>query len=250
MSFASRLLRITALVTWHRRLGLTAAIFVLVLAVTGLTLNHTDDLGLDERHLAAGWLLNWYGIEAPDEADSYVLSYGVVTRLGDRLYLDTRLIEHDVSAINGAVASEDLVIVAIDGDLLLLTADGERVERLGREAGLPQGIDSLGLDPANRVLLRSSAGLYRAGPALLSWDRVADDPGPIRWARPAATDEAMLVTLRADYLGSILSLERVLLDLHSGRILGRFGPWLMDLAAVLLLVLAVTGIWLWNLRRV
>ena len=104
-------------------------------------------------------------------------------------------------------------------------------------------------DPANRVLLRSSDGLYRADPALLSWDRVADDPDPIRWAKPAATDEAMLATLRADYLGSILSLERVLLDLHSGRILGRFGPWLMDLAAVLLLVLAVTGIWLWNVRK-
>ncbi len=249
MSFVSRLQRINTLATWHRRLGLTAAVFVLALAVTGLMLNHTGDLGLDKRHLEAGWLLNWYGIEAPHDADSYALSYGVVTRLGDRLYLDTRLIERDVSAINGAVASQDLVVVAVDGDLLLLTADGERVERLGREDGLPQGVDSLGLDPANRVLLRSSDGLYRADPALLSWDRVADDPDPIRWAKPAATDEAMLATLRADYLGSILSLERVLLDLHSGRILGRFGPWLMDLAAVLLLVLAVTGIWLWNVRK-
>lgn len=249
MSFASRLRRITALVTWHRRMGLTAAVFVLVLAVTGLTLNHTDDLGLHERHLAAGWLLNWYGIEAPQDADSYVLSYGVVTRLGDRLYLDTRLVEQDVGTIAGAVTSEDLVIVAVDGDLLLLTADGERVERLGREDGLPQGVDGLGFDPANRVLLRSSDGLYRADPALLSWDRVGDDPDPIRWARPGATDEAMLAALRADYLASILTLERVLLDLHSGRIFGRFGPWLMDLAAVLLLVLAVTGICVWSLRR-
>ena len=178
MSFASRLRRISALVTWHRRLGLTAAVFVLVLAVTGLTLNHTDDLGLDERHLAAGWLLNWYGIEAPHDADSYVLSYGVVTRLGDRLYLDTRLVEQDVGTIAGAVTSEDLVIVAVDGDLLLLTADGERVERLGREDGLPQGVDGLGVDPANRVLLRSGDGLYRADSALLSWDRVGDRPGP------------------------------------------------------------------------
>lgn len=249
MSFASRLRRISALVTWHRRLGLTAAVFVLVLAVTGLTLNHTDDLGLDERHLAAGWLLNWYGIEAPHDADSYVLSHGVVTRLGDRLYLDTRLVEQDVGAIAGAVASEDLVIVAVDGDLLLLTADGERVERLGREDGLPQGVYGLAVDPANRVLLRSGDGYYRADRALLSWDRVLDSPDPIRWARPGATDEASLAALRADYMGNILSLERVLLDLHSGRIFGPYGPWLMDFAAVLLLVLAVTGIWLWSTRK-
>lgn len=249
MSFASRLRRINTLLTWHRRLGLTAAVFVLVLALTGLMLNHTDGFRLDERYVAAGWLLDWYGIEAPDDTDSYALSTGVVTRLGDRLYLDTRMVEQNVAVLDGAVSGQELIIIAVDGELLLLTAAGERVERLGREDGLPQGVTGLGLDPSDRVVVRASDDVYRADPALLSWDRVAVEPGPVRWARPAARDEALLATLQADYLGSILSLERVLLDLHSGRILGPFGPWLMDAAAVLLLVLAVTGVWLWSVRK-
>ena len=52
-----------------------------------------------------------------------------------------------------------------------------------------------------------------------------------------------------DYLANILTLERVLLDLHSGRIMGAVGPWIMDAAAILLLVLALTGIWMWTALR-
>ena len=63
MSPARRLRRRNTLTIWHRRLGLTAALFVLLLATTGLALNHTDGLRLDERYVGAGWLLRWYGIE-------------------------------------------------------------------------------------------------------------------------------------------------------------------------------------------
>jgi len=42
----------------------------------------------------------------------------------------------------------------------------------------------------------------------------------------------------------------VVLDLHSGRIAGRWGVWVVDAAAALMLVLAVSGFVLWvNLRR-
>ena len=32
---------------WHRRLGVIAAFFVLVLSVSGIVLNHSSELGLD-----------------------------------------------------------------------------------------------------------------------------------------------------------------------------------------------------------
>jgi len=40
-----------------------------------------------------------------------------------------------------------------------------------------------------------------------------------------------------------------LLDLHSGRVLGASGIYLMDLAAVAMLLLAASGAWLWFQRR-
>jgi hypothetical protein len=248
-STARRIRRRALLATWHRRLGLTAAAVVLVLAVTGIALNHTDALGLDQRYVRAPWLLAWYGIEAPAESTAFDLGEGRATRLGERLYFAGRAVEQDVRHVAGAVSAEGLVVLAVDGDLLVLTAAGDRVERLGREDGVPAGIVRLGLDPQGRVLVEASHGLYRADPQLLSWEHADVVPDPIRWAAPAEPDAVSLAELRRDYLANILTLERVLLDLHSGRILGSAGPWLVDAAAILLLVLALTGIWMWTALR-
>lgn len=246
MSPAKRLRRRSALATWHRRLGLTAALFVLLLAITGLALNHTDSLGLDERYVGAGWLIGWYGIDAPARAEGFRLDGRTVTQLGDRLYLDDRLVEQEAGALAGAVSTGGFIVVAVDGDLLVLTAVGDRVERLGREDGIPAGIRAVGTDADGRLMVRTASGIYRADPELLSWAPAGGEPNAVRWPESAPPEPALLASLRQDYLSHILTLERVLLDLHSGRILGRYGPWLMDAAAVLLLVLAVTGVWLWS----
>jgi hypothetical protein len=245
MSPARRLRRRNTLTIWHRRLGLTAALFVLLLSTTGLALNHTDGLRLDERYVGAGWLLGWYGIEAPDQAVSFPADGNMVTRLGERLYLGALRVEDHADSLIGAVSSDGFVIVALDGDLLMLTAAGDRVERLGREDGIPAGIRAVGLTGDGRVVLDAGDGIYRADSQLLAWERVNGESTGLRWSAPAAPDPALLSDLRQDYLANILTLERVILDLHSGRIFGRYGPWLMDAAALLLLVLAVTGVWVW-----
>jgi hypothetical protein len=48
----------------------SAALFVLILAASGLALNHTETLGLDERYVHSQALLGWYGIEAPEPGGS------------------------------------------------------------------------------------------------------------------------------------------------------------------------------------
>ena len=53
---------------WHRRIGLTAIILVIVLAVTGIMLNHTEALKLDETYVESATLLGWYGFEPEGEA--------------------------------------------------------------------------------------------------------------------------------------------------------------------------------------
>jgi len=41
-----------------------------------------------------------------------------------------------------------------------------------------------------------------------------------------------------------VSVQQLLLDLHSGRLAGRHGPLVVDFLAVLLAVLSVSGAWL------
>ena len=59
-----RIKQLRSLYLWHRYIGLAAALFVIVLTVTGLLLNHTEELGLDSSSVQSDTLLDWYGIHA------------------------------------------------------------------------------------------------------------------------------------------------------------------------------------------
>jgi uncharacterized iron-regulated membrane protein len=41
----------------------------------------------------------------------------------------------------------------------------------------------------------------------------------------------------------------VLLDLHSGRIVGGWGIYLVDIIALLFIIIAITGIWMWWYKK-
>jgi len=51
------------------------------------------------------------------------------------------------------------------------------------------------------------------------------------------------------YRGKGLPLERVIIDIHSGRILGQAGVLLVDFMALLFLSLAMSGVWMWYKYR-
>jgi len=235
--------------TWHRRVGIVAALLVLVLSVTGLALNHTERLGLDERFATAGWLLDWYGIRAPDVSVTYTAGGSRVTLLGDRLYLDAGVLPGHFGRLAGAVASAGFIAVAADGEILVLTPDGQLVDRMGAESGIPPDVDALGLGPDGAVFLRAGEAMYSARIDTLDWSRSPDDDTGIRWSAPGSLPAGEFEALQADFRSRILPVERVILDVHSGRIAGKFGTLLMDGAAVLLLLLALTGSWLWLRRR-
>jgi hypothetical protein len=76
------------LLVWHRRLGLAVSVIVLLLSVTGLLLNHTDALKLDQTSLRADWLLRWYGYPPVAAPDSFRAGERWVSTAGGKLYLD------------------------------------------------------------------------------------------------------------------------------------------------------------------
>ena len=47
---------------WHYTVGLFASIFLLLLAITGILMNHSRSLGLEQVDMSFFWLLNWYGM--------------------------------------------------------------------------------------------------------------------------------------------------------------------------------------------
>ena len=53
------------LMVWHRYVGLAAAVFVALFAITGLLLNHSRALGLHHINVSSDWMMRWYGVPEP-----------------------------------------------------------------------------------------------------------------------------------------------------------------------------------------
>ena len=139
-------------------------------------------------------------------------------------------------------------MVAVDHSVFLFTPQGELVERLGGVDGVPSGMRSLGIDGFGSLVVDGAHAMYQPGTDFLEWTHWEGDAKTIEWKQPAPLPDPLYRALVEHYRGEVLPVERVLLDLHSGRIFGRYGVWVMDAAAVLLILLPVTGIWMW-LRR-
>jgi hypothetical protein len=240
----SRAKPLRSLFLWHRYIGLTSALFVILLTTTGLLLNLTDELSLDSRYVQSGLLLDWYGIKPPRDMITYMAGSTAVTEVGRRVYRNTTLIPRVQAPLLGAVEAHGLVIIGIKDQLLLFTTEGQLVERLDNGAGIPEGIRALGLDAAGNLVVKATHGLYRTDSNILKWQKESDDP--IHWAVAAQPPAALRSALQQAYRGRGLTLERLLLDIHSGRIFGSRGGYFVDTAALLFLVLASSGIWLWG----
>jgi hypothetical protein len=241
--------KLRSLYVWHRYMGLSAALIAVLVAVTGVLLNHTEDFDFDSRHVQADWILDWYGIQPPEKLLSFPLADRHVTLMGEHLYLDRREIEGEYRDLVGAVLMGEILVVAVSNSILLLTARGELIERLQGEDGVPAGMKRIGTDTQGDLVVEGSHDLYRSDKDFLRWQHADAPPASIRWAQPGALDPQLRVSLQHHFRAEVLPMERVMLDLHSGRFFGRFGPWVVDAAAVLLTLLALSGTWIWLKRR-
>ena len=239
-------LRLRSLFLWHRYFGLAAAAFVLLLAVTGLLLNHGDELHLDQREVRADWLLNWYGLTAPEVTAAYPAGGHWISQAGERIYWDTRALPGLRAPLRGALATEAGVLAAAGGHMLLLTPEGELIEELGAAQGAPTDVEALGL-LEGRAAARTAEGVYLGDAELFTWE--THEGAGVEWAAAAPPPADLREELARAHRGAGLSMERVLLDLHSGRLFGAYGVMLMDAAALLMLLLAVTGVWHWARRK-
>ena len=243
----SRAKLLRSLYIWHRYIGISTAIFVIVLTVTGLLLNHTDELKLDAAYVQSDMLLDWYGIDAPAGLVSYKAGGVSITGVKEQVYRDDSLLPQLAAPLAGAVAYGDLLVIASGGTLSLFTPTGELVEKLDNVAGVPSGIQAIGITPQALLAVRTAEDIYLTNEDLLEWYR-ADAP-EVAWSSATPTAPALRERLQAAYRGTGLPLERIMLDLHSGRILGQAGVYIMDAAAIGFLLLALSGIWLWLRRK-
>ncbi|MCE9677717.1 PepSY domain-containing protein [Shewanella sp. AS1] len=240
---------------WHRRLGIVSAILVILVSLTGIMINHSHSLGLGAKPVRQAWLLDHYGIKAPENIKLFNLTPLIAASHG-QLWIDDKLVLEADNPIL-AVAQYQQQYLAIDRHhLYLIAKDGQLLERQSQETGLPDKLLSLGLvshDDKTQVWLNSEQGHYLADPELIDW-QVDTPPAGLSWLSPLDSDSAKLTKTQVsaqeqvslNVRSSYLNWERVLLDLHSGRIFGLSGTLVFDLVALSLIFMAISGFYLWQ----
>lgn len=231
----------------HRWLGITAAVFVILLSATGIALNHGDAWRLDQRFVAWDWLLDAYGIAAPDAARSFEADGRRVTLIGNHVYFDARELATGEDWLAGYARQAESGVIGLRHAVLVVTAEGELIERLDTTDLLPGGILRVGRLGA-RAAIGGAEGDFIADDLLTGFEQ-APAGADASWSRASPLPTPLRTALNAHYRGRGLTVERLLTDLHSGRIGGTSGVRLMDVVGVFLIALSATGLLLWIRRR-
>jgi len=246
---SERRVGLRSLLALHRTLGLTSALFVILLSVTGLTLQHSSRFDLDASFLRAQAWLSWYKIEVPNITKSYIIDNGTVSLIADALYFNASLVSYSVPDIRGLVSLEDSYVAASPERLFLISGAGELIEVLGAVHGVPDQIEALAQGSQNSLLIRTSESVYQADLDNLEFNNLDLVNPQVSWNATAQVSQDIEARIKNNYGDLLVSWERLILDIHSGRIIGQWGVVLVDVMAILFLFMAVTGVWIWSRRR-
>jgi len=235
---------------WHRKLGIIAAFFIIFLSITGVALNHTTTLSLAHEPISNGWLLDHYGIAPPTDVRFYHQHALKITNkfvwLNDKLLLESATDIVSAGSMSVKISADEIasvLVIVSQANLYLYNNQGELLDQLGMEAGLPENIEAVSINN-DLIIVKTLSGYYQSDSEFFTWQNVSPLAEP-QWLLPEESslqekEQASLV-----YRSQFLTLERIILDAHSGRILGLFGVLLMDAVAVLLILLSLSGVYIW-----
>ncbi len=232
---------------WHKRAGLGAFLFMGWLGVSGIALNQSASWGLDAARVDWPWLMAVYGLHAQSPETGFKFRDHWLAVSGEHSILDGKPLSMQVKPPIGVVWSGDsahqtLVIASYDG-VLLLKPDGSRIDELQAGLMLPvSSIKRIGTAEKNTAMaVIEDEGLYGSVDGE-SWNKLPAKT-IVRWSEPTALTASQRKQFENNARPSV-AVEQLLIDLHSGRLFGRLGPYVIDLVGLAALWLAMSGVWM------
>lgn len=230
---------------WHQRIGLTAAVFVLWLGASGTILSRSDQLGFDAMRLNWDWLTAWYGLNAEPPRMGFEAAGHWMAATKENTLLDAREVEPRIAPPIGLVTlhgptGTQLVIGTADS-LVITSPDGARVDEL-RAPILPvSSLRRIGRTTEGGIAVQDFDA-YESRDGGISWTPVL--PQSVSWSQPKPLPSEQRKAIEQFARPSVL-VEQVLIDLHSGRLFGPVGAWIITLVGLLALLLSISGVWSW-----
>lgn len=208
--------------------------------VLAILLNHATLLELDSKNVQSPWILQHYQQQRVETESGFRVGDSVISELNQLLFIDAQPVMTLQRPLIGALELEDIYLVATDDSLILMDKQSTQLlDQLGLGEGIPAQIQNIGLHYTDPIL-QTRSGMWRGNFLLDSWERVTLEG--VSWSTaepfPAATEAALNQYL----LGAEVTVERLLTDIVTGRIIKEYGIWLVDFLLLLMLILLCRGI--------
>jgi hypothetical protein len=215
----------------HRWIGITAALWLLLLASTGLLLQHSHDWGLDSKFIHNQTLLKHYGV------GKQYLAFGdkhqQLLQIDQQIFINETVSIRIDKSIVAALYQPPNWILATATDMLWLDNKGQLIQQYDSYDGIKTPIQKLGL-LEGELYYQTPRGLYNLNESTISKSTKAN----IIWSKensnPSIKQKAITLSSK-DYL----SYEKFIFDIHAGITTASI---LNDIAAITLIMLSLSGI--------
>jgi hypothetical protein len=209
--------------------------------MTGVVLNHASHLEIRDIKIHHPLLNKIYGLP---ETDSYSYSVGAnnkFTYQNPDVLLGNHIIGKCPKKLAGGAIKSRFIVIACENNLQLLDKDFRLIEIYQRFSGLPGDIVSMAKGESDQIFIKTKTGTY-------IFDIEQDLFSPAIYHGDFITPEKNTKMSEARNHNSI-TLDKLLLDIHSGRISGSLSLWLWDLVSICLVYLSLSGVWMHIKRR-
>lgn len=231
---------------WHRYIGVFVSVLVIILSITGLILNFSDSLKLTRTYASATWILKHYNI-GEFSVVSFKTQRHLVSQASDYIYLDGNYSLDLTGTLVGAIDLPPYILLATQSSLLVIDTQGQIIDEISSYSGLPESPLGISITEQGQPVIRGVNTYWKGSDELSAWQPL-QGPHP-KWVAPIETPTEINARIQEHARSHEINFERVLLDLHSGRLLGSWGQNIMSIAAALLLILAATGIIVWLRKK-
>jgi hypothetical protein len=191
----------------HHKIGLIFSIFIILLAITGILLNHPETFNLNKVKIKSSLLADLYGIKP--KITSFKLEDDYISTAGNKLYMNETPLDFSLEGKLHSIAPlENNILLLVDPYLITINQSGE----------------------------------------VLNIEESGENKFP--WVmRQTKLPKSIADKITADFASDVITLERLIIDIHSGRIIGIPAVLFNDLVALMMIFLAVTGFLTWSRRR-
>jgi len=230
----------------HRKLGLSVAVFLILFVGSGILLHHSETFELDSSYISTSFVLDYYGFDKAPTMQSVSAftpkKNSTLVQMDDKVYLDQQSILSFHNNTDRIVAAIDLprhTVFATQQGVYIFDKTGALFDVLE----VPFPVRNMGVIDQT-IVIRGDKQHKVLSNNLLDWKEfeIALHANSVHWSRPHMLQDDQLLVIWKLHRTQLLSWNRVIQDIHSGRIAGWVGNLLADIAAIALLLLAISGL--------